>query len=167
MPVPASLRILVCGDAERGDDGAPLVAIGRLLPTLPRSILDQIEVRRHRLLRLEDLADLPTAASCVIVDTADGVDPGVVVTVPLDALAAESDRIVPRSAHGRLVADGLRELAARRGAIPPGAFLGIGGRSFGFGVPMSIPVRNAIPVYSTAIALEIQRLLEVATIPGR
>jgi hypothetical protein len=32
---------------------------------------------------------------------------------------------------------------------------------------MSIPVRNAIPVYSTAIALEIQRLLEVATIPGR
>ena len=47
MSQPASLRILVCGEADRGDNGAPVIAVGRLLPTLPRTVLDQVEIRRR------------------------------------------------------------------------------------------------------------------------
>ena len=43
---PPSVRLLVCGNADRGDDGAALSAVATLLPTLPTSLLERLEVRR-------------------------------------------------------------------------------------------------------------------------
>ena len=167
MSQPSSLRILVCGDGGRGDDGAALVAIGRLLPTLPRLILDQVEVRRQEVLDVSHLRDRGQAASCLIVDAAAGVDAGVVVTVSLDALALDPGSAVPRSLHGQSMGDGLRALELARHELPRGSFVGLGGRSFGFGVPLSIPVRNALPVFVATIGLEINRLLRLDAVPAR
>ena len=161
MSHPASLRILVCGDADRGDNGAPLIAIAHLLPTLPRVVLDQVEVRRRDLLDVGDLIDLGEGEACVIVDTAAGVDAGTVVTVSLADLAGRADGPIPRSAHLVRIDDAVKSVAAARGCLPAGSFVGIGGRSFGFGVPLSIPVRIALPGFALAIGAEIARILGV------
>jgi len=167
MGHPASLRILVCGDADRGDNGAPLIAISRLLPSLPRSVLDQVEVRRREQLVVEDLEDLSPGEACLIVDTATGLDPGAIVTISLEDLAGDPRRPIPRSAHLARIDEGIRMVSEHRGAIPPGSFVGIGGRSFGFGVPLSIPVRTALPEFAGTIGLEISRILGVrVTEPG-
>ena len=76
MSHPVCLRLLVCGDADRGDDGAPLIATGRLLPTLPRDVLDQLEIRRREQLDVSDLLDLGQDEACILVDTAGGNEPG-------------------------------------------------------------------------------------------
>lgn len=159
----ASLRILVCGDADRGDNGAPLIAIGRLLPTLPRTILDQVEVRRREQLDVGDLVDLGAGEACVIVDTAANVEPGTVVTISLADLAKPAGVPVPRSAHVEHLDEGIRTVSERRGCVPTGSFVGIGGRSFGFGVPLSIPVRTALPEFAQAISQEITRILGSVT----
>lgn len=162
MSHPVTLRILVCGDADRGDNGAPLIAIGRLLPSLPRAVLDQVEVRRREQLDIADLLDLAAGEACVLVDTAAGVEPGEIVTVALADLACHARDESPRSLHVIPIAEALTSVVAARGAVPAGSFVGIGGRSFGFGVPLSIPVRNALPDFATAIGTEITRLLGVA-----
>jgi Ni,Fe-hydrogenase maturation factor len=161
MSQPASLRILVCGDADRGDNAAPLIAIGRLLPTLPREILDHGEVRRRELLDVGDLADLGVGEACVIVDTAAGVEPGELVVISLADLADRPNGPIPRSAHVARIDEGMRTVFIARGCVPSGSFVGIGGRSFGFGVPLSIPVRTALPAFATAIGVEITRILGV------
>jgi len=161
MSHPVSLRILVCGDADRGDNGAPLIAISRLLPSLSRAILDQLEIRRREQLDVVDLIDLGAGEACIIVDTAAGVEPGEVVTVSLADMAAFPLGPVPRSAHVARIDDGIKTVSAARGSVPPGSFVGIGGRSFGFGVPLSIPVRTSLPAFSAAITGEITRILGV------
>jgi hydrogenase maturation protease len=157
----ASLRILVCGDADRGDNGAPLIVISRLLPSLPRIILDQVEIRRREQLEVDDLIDLDRDEACLIVDTAAGVEPGEVVTVSLEEMAAGDSGPIPRSAHVVRFDAGIRLASAARGGTPAGSFVGIGGRSFGFGVPLSVPVRTALPVFSAAVAAEIARIVGV------
>ena len=53
----APVRLLVCGNADRGDDGAPLAAVATLLPSLPPHLLADLDVRRCEQLELEDLID--------------------------------------------------------------------------------------------------------------
>jgi hydrogenase maturation protease len=153
MTAPRSVRLLVCGNAERGDDGAALAAVASLLAGLPPHLLDVLEVRRCEQLDLDDLIDLPTTAACVIADAVVGLAPGEVVTIPLTELpgrdAAASP--VPRSSHvlpiGQLVA--IAEIM--RDDPLDGSFVGIGGRSFGFGRGIGRPVRAALPAYRAAI----------------
>ena len=153
--------------ADRGDNGAPLIAIGRLLPTLPRAILDHVEVRRREILAVGDLVDLGVGEACVIVDTAAGIEPGQVITVSLEQMAAVAVGPVPRSAHVDRIDEGIRSVSATRGCVPPGSFVGIGGRSYGFGVPLSIPVRTSLPTFVAAIESEIMRILDVRVPDGR
>jgi hypothetical protein len=75
------------------------------------------------------------------------------MTIPLAALG-ESDAMTgprPRSSHelpiGRLLA--AAELLRERPIS--GSFVGIGGRSFGFGRPLGRAVRAALPDYRSAI----------------
>ena len=132
---PRSVRLLVCGNAERGDDGAALAAVATLLAGLPPHLLAVLDVRRCEGLDLDDLIDLPADTACVIADAVVGLAPGEVVTIPLadlperDAAAAP----IPRSSHilpiGQLVA--IAEIM--RDHPLDGSFVGIGGRSFDFG----------------------------------
>jgi len=163
MIPPRTVRLLVCGNADRGDDGAALAAVAGLLPCLPTHLLAVLEVRRCEQLDLEDLLDVPTCTTCVIVDTAIGLPVGSVITIPLVELperdaAASGPNL--RSTHvlpiGQLVAIAqiLREHSL------DGTFVGLGGRSFGFGRALGRPVRAALPAFRTAIEAA---LIEAAT----
>jgi hydrogenase maturation protease len=153
VTAPREVRLLVCGTADRGDDGAALAAVAGLLPGLPPHLLTLLEVRRCEQLEIDDLVDLPDGMACVIVDAVVGVPPGEVVTLPVSSLP-EVDTAAgptPRSSHalpiGQLVA--LAEVL--RGRALEGSFVGIGGRSFGYGRAVGRTVRAGLPAFRAAI----------------
>jgi hydrogenase maturation protease len=164
---PPSVRLLVCGNAERGDDGAALSAVATLLPSLPSALLERLEVRRCGHLRVEDLTEIPACEVAVVVDAAVGIPPGHVVTLPLGRILADLDAPTPRSSH-ELPIDQVLGLAhvLRPGGLPGGTFVGIGGRRFGYGRPLSRSVRLNMAAFQAAIAAELARLTHVQEGPG-
>ena len=165
MTGPRPVRLLVCGNADRGDDGAALAAVAGLLSGLPPHLLAVLDVRRCEQLDLDDLLDLPETAACVITDAVVGLSPGEVVTIPLVELPERDAAAgpVPRSSHvlpiGQLVA--IAEVMREHPL--DGSFVGIGGRSFGFGRGIGRPVRAGIPAFRAAIEAA---LIEAAATVG-
>ncbi len=159
---PPSVRLLVCGNADRGDDGAALSAVATLLPAMPTALLERLEVRRCGQLRVEDLLEVTAGEVVIIVDAAVGVPPGHVVTLPISDIAPTLGTAAPRSSH-ELPIDQVLSLAAtlRPGGLPPGTFIGIGGRRFGYGRPLSRSVRLAMGGFQKAIGAELARLTHV------
>jgi hydrogenase maturation protease len=160
----ADVRILVCGSADRGDDGAALSAVARYLPTLGPELCARIEVRRCVQLDPADLLDVRPDELCMVLDTVTGVDPGSVVRLALDDLGS-SRSVVPRSSHALPVGEALAVVRAVRGGPIAGTFLGLGGKWFGYGDRTSRAVRDGLPAYIEAIDAELRRLL-AATRPG-
>lgn len=159
---PPSVRLLVCGNAERGDDGAALSAVATLLPSLPPALLERLEVRRCGNLRVEDLLDVRCGEVAVLVDAAVGIPPGHVVTVAIGSIVAGALSPTPRSSHDVPIEDVLGLAAALRpGGLPDGTFIGIGGRRFGYGRPLSRSVRLNMAAFQAAIAAELERLTRV------
>jgi len=156
---PRSLRLLVCGNADRGDDGAALRAVAHFLPRMDPAVLERLEVRRCQQLDAIDLIDVPAAEAVVILDTVVGVPPGRIVTVPLDELATHCGQIAPRSSHALPIDQVLGLAASVRGSLPVGVFVGIGGKWFGFGELLSRAVREAIPDLEKAAEQEVVRLV--------
>ena len=148
---PPTVRLIVCGSADRGDDGAPLSAVARLLPVLEASIREHLEVRRCPQLDVSDIVDVPADEACVIVDAVVGVPPGQIVTLSLPDLARRDGGVTPRSSHALPIDQVLGIAEAVRGALPPGGFVGIGGLWFGFGPVQSRAVRSALPKLQAAI----------------
>ena len=155
-PQPA-VRVLVCGNAERGDDAVAPVAMAALLPTLAREIADRIEVRPAGELRVEDLVDLPPGVRCLVVDAVAGVAPGEVVHLPLDALGA-GPGFTPRSSHQLPIHLVVGLAGVLRDRPVEGTFIGLAGRAFGYGTPISPDVRAALPVFVDAIEGELREL---------
>ena len=152
-----SVRVLVCGNAERGDDAVALAAMEALLPRLPRGIAERLEVRCQGELRVEDLADLPPDASCLLVDAVAGVAPGEILRLPLVALGVQLG-FTPRSSH-QLPIDLVIGLAGvLRDRPVDGTFVGLGGEAFGYGTPLSPVVRAAIPAFCDAIEHELHAM---------
>ena len=164
---PPSVRLLVCGNADRGDDGAALSAVATLLPSLPSALLERLEVRRCGHLRVEDLTDVPAGELAVVVDAAVGIPPGHVVTLPIRQILADAGSPAPRSSH-ELPIDQVLGLAdvLRPGGLPGGTFVGIGGRRFGYGRPLSRSVRLNMAEFQAAIAAELGRLAHVSEGPA-
>ncbi|OGO54109.1 MAG: hypothetical protein A2V84_02185 [Chloroflexi bacterium RBG_16_70_13] len=162
MTVPApDLRILVCGTADRGDDGAALAAISHVLPELPEALRGRIEIRRCPQLDVTDLLDIGVGESAVVVDTVVGIEPGTVITMSLDDLARRPAGIAPRSSHALSVDDALLIAEVVRGTLPAGTFVGIGGRWFGYGERFSRSVKGSLPAFADAIRRSIEELLAV------
>ena len=156
LPDP-TVRIIVCGNADRGDDGIALATIATLLPTLPRGLLLRLEVRRCLELRVEDLVDLPEGVSCLILDAVAGLEPGTVVRLSLSELA-ERPPFTPRSSH-QLSIDLVVGLAGvMRDRPVEGTFIGVAGRGFAFGAPLSRVARTAMPAFREAIESELYDL---------
>jgi len=153
------LRILVCGTADRGDDGAALMAISHLLPELPDEVRGRLEIRRCRQLDATDVMDVGDGVACVVIDTVIGVEPGAVVTMALTELARRPGGVAPRSSHALSVDDALLVAEACRGSLPAGTFVGIGGKWFGYGERFSRAVKAGIPEFSVAIRRSIEELL--------
>ena len=156
LPDPV-VRIIVCGNADRGDDGAALSAIATLLPTLPHRLLSKVEIRRCLELHVEDLVDLPRDVVCLVLDAVAGVEPGQVVRMALGDLLVRP-AFTPRSSH-ELPIDLVVGLAGIIRETPVvGTFVGLGGHGFDYGASLSKVVRAAMPAYGEAIAAELALL---------
>lgn len=154
LPARPTVRVLVCGNAERGDDGAAPAAIAMVLPTLSPPLRLALDVRLRPELRIEDLLDLPAGMACLILDAVVGPEPGSVVRLGLDELAGTLP-FTPRSSH-QLPLDLVVGLAAvLRDRPVEGAFVGLAGRGFGYGATLSHVVYAALPAYREAIASEL------------
>jgi hydrogenase maturation protease len=157
------VRLLVCGNADRGDDGVAFLAAAGLLSDLPVEVADRLDVRRCPELRTEDLLDLPDAACALIVDAVAGPPPGRVVRLTLDALSTQPP-FTPRSSH-QLPIDLVVGLAgALRGRPVDGSFVGIAGAHFGLGTSLSDEVRAGLPALRRAIADELANLVAASPI---
>jgi len=162
MTIPApTIRLLVCGSADRGDDGAPLSAVARLLPGLEAGIREHLEIKRCVQLDVSDIVDVPAGEACIVLDTVVGIEPGDVVTLTLPELAARAGTMTPRSSHALPIDQVLGIAEAVRGGLPPGAFVGIGGHWFGFGTMQSRVVRAGLPRLREAVAAAINDLLAI------
>lgn len=158
LPAP-SVRLLICGTADRGDDGAALTAIARLLPTLEPPIRERLEVRRCPQLDPLDLIDVGPDEACLVIDTVVGIEPGSVVAVPLEELCSRGAAGTPRSSHALPIEQVLGIAAAIRGGLPTGTFVGIGGKWFGFGARHSRAVTAGMGELQAVIETELIRLL--------
>ncbi|MEX2012100.1 MAG: hydrogenase maturation protease [Chloroflexota bacterium] len=156
--LPPSIRLFVCGSADRGDDGAALAAVAGLLPTLPRAVLERVEVRRCAQLGIDDLVDLPPNMTAVVVDAAVGIAPGQVIVLSLERVARQRSGPTPHSSHALPPDVAIRLAGDLRGSVPAGSFVGIGGRSFAFGRPLSRPVRSGLAAFRRALGAELTRL---------
>ena len=164
---PPSVRLFVCGTADRGDDGAALSAVATLLPSLPSALLEHLEVRRCGHLRAEDILGMPSGEFAVVVDAAIGVPPGHVVAVPIRTLGDIAGGPMPRSfQESGLEAIFAAAHAETPDAMPEGVFVGIGGRRFGYGRPLSRSVRLAMSSFQEVIATELARLANVPEGPA-
>jgi hydrogenase maturation protease len=161
------VRLVVCGSAERGDDGAALCAVAGLLSGLPPHLLTVLEVRRCEQLELEDLLDVPESTACVITDAVIGLPVGEIITIPLRELPDRDADAgpTPRSSRAMPIGQLVALAQVMRHAPLAGSFVGIGGRSFGFGRALGRPVRAALPVYRTAI--EAALIDAAAAVEGR
>ncbi|MFI5258253.1 MAG: hydrogenase maturation protease [Candidatus Limnocylindrales bacterium] len=153
FPLRPAVRVLVCGERLRGDDGAAERAIG-VLDAETRSLVEVVEVGQ---LSVEALLDVPGDVAVVVVDAAVGVFAGGVVTLPIEVVAG-AQGAMPASSHA-LPPDQVVGLAAEiRGAPLRGSFVGIGAADFDFGERLSPAVEAGLPAFAAAIAAEIRRL---------
>jgi hydrogenase maturation protease len=159
-PIP-TLRVLVCGSADRGDDGAAVSAIAHVLPRLEPEVSRRLEIRRCQQLDATDLVDIPAEEACLVLDTVVGVAAGEVVELPLEALVAPN-AVAPRSSHALPIQQVLGIAEAIRGSLPRGRFVGIGGKWFGFGTTRSRALRDGMPAFERALGAAISGLVEPA-----
>jgi hydrogenase maturation protease len=149
-----AVEVLVCGSADRGDDGAPTAAAAVLRDHLP----DSARVRIVGQLDIDDLLAVPAGARVVIVDAAVGIHPGQIIELPLSGLIGREDRLRPRSSHALAFPEviGLAELI--RGRPVQGRIVAIGGTAFGLGATLSPRVARAIPALVAAVREAMDRM---------
>jgi hydrogenase maturation protease len=154
-------RLLVCGNLDRCDDGAAIVAAEALLPSLREQGRRRVDVRRCGQLDIEDLLDVPPDTPLLIVDTAVGVPAGTIVTRTFDQLVDQPHGPAPHSSHALPIAQ-VVGVARQLADVPiDGLFVGIGGADFGFGESLSAPVRAALPEFIAAIGAAIGGLTDM------
>ena len=108
-------------------------------------------------LAVEDLLALSPGSAAIVVDAVVGVEPGRLVSFDLAELPAQASRLRPHSTH-QLPLDQVVGMAELLGAVVRGTFVGVGGLDFGYGQPLSEPVRHALPSLRAALTAEIERL---------
>jgi hypothetical protein len=89
-----------------------------------------------------------------------------VVSMPISEILADPASPTPRSSHELPIEQvlGLAQVL-RPGGLPAGTFIGIGGRRFGYGRPLSRSVRLNMEHFQAAIAAELAKLTHVSEGP--
>jgi hydrogenase maturation protease len=131
--------LLVCGNADRRDDGAALVATRGLDATA----CGQLDI--------DHILAAPAERPIVICDAASGVEAGRVVTLTFDELLANPRGPSPHSSHALPIDQVIGVARAIAGRSIEGVFVGIGGADFGFGKGLSAPVAAQLPAFRAAI----------------
>ena len=158
LPAP-SVRVLVCGSADRGDDGAALNAVAHVLPRLDSVLRQRVEVRRCAQLDAADLIDVADGEACLILDTVVGIEPGAVIELSLDELTRVG-AVAPRSSHALPIDQVLGIAEAVRGGLPRGRLIGIGGKWFGYGALRSRALRDGMAAFEHAVVAAIEDLAQ-------
>lgn len=161
-----TVRLLVCGNPHRRDDGAALRAASELVPRL-RQGRCPVEVIRCGQLDVEHLLAVPPGDLVVLLDTAIGVPAGEIIVRPLDELIDHPNGPAPHSSHALPINQvlGMANVLAERPLS--GVFVGIGGGDFGYGEEMSPHVKEQMPAYLEAIAEQIVRMTVGLTLARR
>jgi len=152
----SSVRLLVLGAPDRGDDALALLAVA----SLPRDFWPSIDVRIRGSLDVVDLADVPVRQGCLVLDAARGLPPGAIRFIPFQAFLDDHHRAIPEpsSSHELPAREVVRLAAVVRGSLPRGGFLVAGGSSFGLGELPSREVALAIPMLVEEIQAVVERL---------
>ena len=161
MP-PTHVEVLACGGPDRGDDGAAVIAVGRLADALPADVRTRIVGQ----LDIDDLLAVPMGAGVVVADSALGVDPGWIVEIPFSGLAGREAGIRPRSSHALSIPETVAVASIIRGHPLPGIVVAIGGVDFGLGEALSWPVASALDAFVLAIADAVGRVRTLALAPS-
>lgn len=156
-----TVRVLVCGSADRGDDGAALNAVAHVLPRLEPDLRQRVEIRRCQQLDAADLIDVADGEACLVLDTVIGVEPGAIVEVALDELT-RMEACAPRSSHALPIVQVLGIAQAVRGGLPRGRLVGIGGKWFGYGQTKSRALRGGMDAFERAVETAIHDLAQPA-----
>ncbi len=149
-----TIPVLVCGEPARGDDAVAFAAVD----ALPAPVRRLADVRPCGPLEVDDLLDVPPGTPCLVVDAAVGVEPGRVVVLGLDEVAARGRGAGPRSSHTLPIDQVLALASTMRGGAVDGVFVGIGGEAFDFGAALSPRVAAGLPDLTARIATEVRRL---------
>ena len=153
------VRLLVCGNPDRADDGAAIRAVGSLVARHHYRLGRDLAVERCGELDVLHLLDVPTGQAIVIVDAAVGVAPGEVVTASLEELIDYPDGPTPHSSHALPINQLLGVANVLADKPLHGIFVGIGGADFGFGERLSAAVAGGLPSFIAAIDGAVERLL--------
>jgi len=137
----STVDVLVCGNADRGDDGAP-VAAADLLDWL---LASPAHVRIVGDLDVTHLCSIPDEDGVVIVDAATGLEPGAIATLLLEDAGRPGGRVQPRSSHALPIPEVVAIANTLRRCPLRGRIVAIGGARFSLGEPLSDPVARAIP----------------------
>lgn len=159
---PPIIRLVVCGNADRGDDGVALTAAATLLPTLPPDLAAKLEVRRCQELRTEDLIDLPPTMQVLLIDAVAGPRPGDLVRISLDHLT-EHQPFTPRSSHQLPIELVVGIAGVVRDRPIEGVFLGLAGHRFDYGTRLSRATRAAMPAFREALEHELGSMVAAMT----
>jgi hydrogenase maturation protease len=155
----AGVRVLACGNIDRGDDGVGVLAAGMILPSLSEEGRRHVEIRRCGQLDIDHLLDVPAGTPILILDAAVGVAPGRVIRLSIEDLIAHPGGPTPHSSHALSVDQVLGIASVLAEAPLHGMFVGIGGAHFEYGEVLSEEVRAALPAYIDAIEAEIDRFV--------
>jgi hydrogenase maturation protease len=155
------VRLLVCGNRDRADDGAALRAVGSLVARHRYRVGRDLVVERCGQLDVQHLLDVPTGQAVVIVDAAVGVAPGEVVTTSLEELIDHPQGPAPHSSHSLPINQLLGVANVLSDTPLRGLFVGIGGDDFGFGERLSSAVSRGLPGFVAAIDGAVEALLDV------
>ena len=134
-----TVRLLVCGEPLRGDDGVAAA----LLERLPLTTRRLVTICHMTAPMPDDLLD--EAGPVIIVDAVNGPAPGEVIDLPLVALLASGRATSAASSHALPLPAVLRLVERMRGDLPEGRFIGIAGAQFALGAQLSASVRMSIP----------------------
>lgn len=158
MNADSRVRVLACGNLDRGDDAVAVLAAGMILPSLSEEGRRDVEIRRCGQLDIEHLLDVPPGVPVVILDAAVGVEPGRVVRLSIEQLIDHPGGPTPHSSHALSVDQVLGVASVLADAPLRGTFVGVGGAHFGHGDGLSEEVRRALPEYLRTIEAELDRL---------
>lgn len=161
MPRPSTrVELLACGSADRGDDGAPIMAMG----SLGRGLADDVAIRAIDRLDIDDLLAVPTGAGVVVIDTVQGIDPGWVIQIPFAGLVGRGSEMVLRSSRALAVPGTIGLASMIHGRPMAGIVVVIGGINFGFGDALSWPVVASLGTYRLSILDAIERVRSQAAL---
>jgi hypothetical protein len=148
------VEVLACGGADRGDDRAGLIALGRVAEALGCDV----RIRIVGQLDIDDLLAIAPGAGAVVVDTAVGIDPGWIVEIPFSGLVGRDVGVRPRSSQALTIPETVAVASIIRGRPLQGMVVAIGGIDFGLGEALSWPVAAALDAFGLAIADAVRRV---------